>query len=147
MLMPRWGVSHRPAFQSTLSVRRATSSTFGSGGYMSFQSTLSVRRATYASMDVANPNKFQSTLSVRRATQPRGVLLHPSGISIHALREESDMRLSSAIWSSMIFQSTLSVRRATPHPLHRARRMRFQSTLSVRRATHSNPATPMHKHT
>ena len=43
------------------------------------------------------------------------------------------MRLSSAIWSSMIFQSTLSVRRATMTNRGVVMIDVFQSTLSVRR--------------
>ena len=34
---------------------------------------------------------FQSTLSVRRATTSDGWPGHPTNISIHALREESDL--------------------------------------------------------
>ena len=55
-------------FQSTLSVRRATSTQYQGALYRIFQSTLSVRRATYANANDA----------VRQV------------ISIHALREESD---------------------------------------------------------
>ena len=78
------------AFQSTLSVRRATQRILDAGLAMEFQSTLSVRRATFTpTLDLA-VSIFQSTLSVRRATPE-----HPEGharnmISIHALRKESD---------------------------------------------------------
>ena len=57
------------------------------------------------------------------------------GISIHALREESDMskpHYGSKCW---LFQSTLSVRRATTRSTGTSARSKFQSTLSVRRAT------------
>ena len=57
------------------------------------------------------------------------------GISIHALRKESDS--SSTVWldSSLRFQSTLSVRRATYKDVANTPYFIFQSTLSVRRAT------------
>ena len=57
-------------------------------------------------------------------------------ISIHALREESDVPFGANSYLFISFQSTLSVRRATAFTqgLHK-RRQRFQSTLSVRRAT------------
>ena len=64
---------------------------------MTFQSTLSVRRATLGVMDVGD-----STV-----------------ISIHALREESDVASDTATVDKQEFQSTLSVRRATV--LHRPR--------------------------
>ena len=57
-----------------------------------FQSTLSVRRATSLMLDFAYMIKFQSTLSVRRATlTATAVLIFSFPISIHALREESDL--------------------------------------------------------
>ena len=66
-----------------------------STGWTSFLSTLSVRRATFALFSVAAASKvFLSTLSVRRATILHDLLavLHID-ISIHALREESDVML------------------------------------------------------
>ena len=55
-----------------------------------FQSTLSVRRAT-SSLATKSPSwLFQSTLSVRRATHLIDGLMYFIIISIHALREESD---------------------------------------------------------
>ena len=59
------------------------------------------------------PRIFQSTLSVRRATDLAAMHCARLGISIHALREESDSAdfISALVFS--IFQSTLSVRRAT----------------------------------
>ena len=127
---------------------------------LSFQSTLSVRRATQLILQVSfHLLQFQSTLSVRRATwllffyykylsdfNPRSPwgerpllpvpLDLPLGISIHALREESDnLALRRLIFLSE-FQSTLSVRRATEIIFCRAFLFfEFQSTLSVRRAT------------
>ena len=59
-----------------------------------FQSTLSVRRATTIGRSNASNSSFQSTLSVRRATQ-RGLEGVGHGlISIHALRKESDPPLA-----------------------------------------------------
>ena len=56
------------AFQSTLSVRRATQRILDAGLAMEFQSTLSVRRATGSPYFAIVQFVFQSTLSVRRAT-------------------------------------------------------------------------------
>ena len=56
---------------------------------------------------------FQSTLSVRRATDCRPGGRPTESISIHALREESDLAKSIMPLYPSIFQSTLSVRRAT----------------------------------
>ena len=56
-----------------------------------FQSTLSVRRATRSIHSKQGFSyTFQSTLSVRRATGDHRDGHHHSGISIHALRKESD---------------------------------------------------------
>ena len=145
-------------FQSTLSVRRATGglavllhtqrisihalreeSDTGLKGRIvhlyQFQSTLSVRRATLSGGIKSEVFEFQSTLSVRRATVQCSCLNGTSIISIHALREESDIthiprdvtqfisihalreesdqyQQQSADWTYQ-FQSTLSVRRAT----------------------------------
>ena len=79
-------------FQSTLSLRRATSTfRIWRSWTETFQSTLSLRRATHLGLTSDTPDRFQSTLSLRRATPPtrtRGCLRR--------------------------FQSTLSLRRATP---------------------------------
>ena len=55
-----------------------------------FQSTLSVRRATTTLAVDAAPVQFQSTLSVRRATYVTRGHIGIANISIHALRKESD---------------------------------------------------------
>ena len=107
-------------FQSTLSVRRATFVLLRVFAVcFQFQSTLSVRRATgFIQIMLLPLALFQSTLSVRRATgarlkyYPAGFNFNPRSpwgerhytanrytiqrnfISIHALREESDMLLS-----------------------------------------------------
>ena len=79
-----------------------------------FQSTLSVRRATmFASIAMVSFTIFQSTLSVRRATKVQSLSQLSFLISIHALREESDPVEYVIINSDNRFQSTLSVRRAT----------------------------------
>ena len=145
------------AFQSTLSVRRATQRILDAGLAMEFQSTLSVRRATFTpTLDLA-VSIFQSTLSVRRATHDghstvggsifqstlsvrRATPEHPEGharntISIHALRKESDRLWNHHASHHQRFQSTLSVRRATGSPYFAIVQFVFQSTLSVRRAT------------
>ena len=85
-MVPEW------VFQSTLSVRRATARGQGDGGHDVFQSTLSVRRATLAGGKDTTLQAFQSTLSVRRATDKHAFRCDFHGISIHALREESDVR-------------------------------------------------------
>ena len=56
---------------------------------------------------------FQSTLSVRRATSLNKTIADLKAISIHALREESDITVCHAEGRNRSFQSTLSVRRAT----------------------------------
>ena len=78
-----------------------------------FQSTLSVRRATILLAAVVDVMLFQSTLSVRRATRSLAGLEYRAGISIHALRKESDRPVAGSVPMSLRFQSTLSVRRAT----------------------------------
>ena len=77
-------------FQSTLSVRRATTKVLFLSNAVQFQSTLSVRRATYGLAFWTALERFQSTLSVRRATEGFAEAACADDISIHALREESD---------------------------------------------------------
>ena len=60
-------------------------------------------------------------------------------ISIHALREESDLSFFGALAPYKKFQSTLSVRRATRVSMTPMHQLIFQSTLSVRRATWDEP--------
>ena len=104
-------------------------------GIAGFQSTLSVRRATRLAGSFLRFEQFQSTLSVRRATFADEVGEDGGHISIHALREESDVSWSQMPRASRLFQSTLSVRRATLPAHHLVHGLEFQSTLSVRRAT------------
>ena len=56
--------------------------------YQTFQSTLSVRRATTAPTALSTTYTFQSTLSVRRATYVTRGHIGVANISIHALRKE-----------------------------------------------------------
>ena len=58
---------------------------------------------------------FLSTLSVRRATLVVLMLLVIPSISIHALREESDIEVYRSTNTNYQFLSTLSVRRATDY--------------------------------
>ena len=105
------------AFQSTLSMRRATrqeclrdfqsvvisihalheesdmSKTMICRCIAIFQSTLSMRRATHTNVPMLHHTTFQSTLSMRRATKFAAMLV-----------------------TTLIFQSTLSMRRATQTP-------------------------------
>ena len=63
-------------FQSTLSVRRATTTLAVDAAPVQFQSTLSVRRATSARDELMRSRAFQSTLSVRRATVQLDIFVH-----------------------------------------------------------------------
>ena len=65
------GEAHGPvSFQSTLSLRRATTMIRAIAPAMKFQSTLSLRRATFGITGTISRSIFQSTLSLRRATRP-----------------------------------------------------------------------------
>ena len=57
---------------------------------------------------------FLSTPSARRATGNPNKLKGDKNISIHALREEGDVRLNTAVLLHVKFLSTPSARRATP---------------------------------
>ena len=101
---------------------------------LKFQSTLSVRRATLFSKKYrCSKNRFQSTLSVRRATRAVGGGFKINlRISIHALREESDLLLLyHLLYLFLLFQSTLSVRRATVRGL-----------LATSKSIYFNPRSP-----
>ena len=142
-------------FQSTLSVRRATSVTSNATTLPKFQSTLSVRRATRW-LGHGRPSDDISIHALReesdRRRHARGLPGHiisihalreesdeidfghpcPPLISIHALREESDAQQTVLRRRFHGFQSTLSVRRATRYYLRPDLSVLFQSTLSVR---------------
>ena len=64
-------------------------------------------------MEIVSCIEFQSTLSVRRATHFLPLSPTIQNISIHALREESDIDCVCFCKFVRAFQSTLSVRRAT----------------------------------
>ena len=79
---------------------------------------------------------FQSTSSVWRTTHPAALSLGPEPISIHVLRVEDDLRLSSLALRALAFQSTSSVWRTTCGGRHRVKYGQiFQSTSSVWRTT------------
>ena len=65
---------------------------------------------------VSDDWEFLSTPSARRATLPAGEQAAAMGISIHALREEGDLRISDALELKTAFLSTPSARRATKNP-------------------------------
>ena len=62
----------------------------------------------------AEPDKFLSTPSARRATRAGHIAAHFGNISIHALREEGDLRAGRSAAEAAEFLSTPSARRATP---------------------------------
>ena len=62
----------------------------GVSSSMAFQSTLSMRRATPELDAFDRDMQFQSTLSMRRATKNAAPEIAALMISIHALHEESD---------------------------------------------------------
>ena len=80
--------------------------------------------------------QFQSTLSLRRATTVGKSYALPGNISIHALLAESDQLDVEFARMRAEFQSTLSLRRATRSSVEIVSvPPAFQSTLSLRRAT------------
>ena len=146
-------------FQSTLSVRRATSLGVG---YARLHPTISIH-ALRKESDVHSCRLAGThiTISIHALRKESDTTTRSSKnsekISIHALRKESDENLNVAFTGKWSFQSTLSVRRATSpvqasydFPLISIHALRkesdlsrtatctydiFQSTLSVRRAT------------
>ena len=78
-----------------------------------FLSTPSARRATKRLEKQPKTQEFLSTPSARRATCSYSLYLVTGFISIHALREEGDPRLTSAASITTPFLSTPSARRAT----------------------------------
>ena len=88
-----------------------------------FLSTPSARRATRTGGKRPVNMQFLSTPSARRATQSARSFLKTDSISIHALREEGDVRLMDyCFYELKKFLSTPSARRATLHGLHQHRR-------------------------
>ena len=88
-------------------------STASSAVAVGFLSTPSARRATTFCSRSTPFTLFLSTPSARRATAVHSWFFLPPVISIHALREESDVVLSSSMIASCQFLSTPSARRAT----------------------------------
>ncbi len=150
-------------FQSTLSMRRATSIVYIVRAQCGeFQSTLSMRRATIRQeMDSTNTN-----ISIHALHEESDIIrivavvllkisihaLHEESdyssamtnvlrriISIHALHEESDRLAVGGTCYAAAFQSTLSMRRATNWNARHSNDVVFQSTLSMRRATTARP--------
>ena len=86
-----------PVFLSTPSARRAT----GQSGaaerrYQNFYPRPPRGGRHPVPYITSAVNQFLSTPSARRATQHRGLSLHHGSISIHALREEGDIKPGSA---------------------------------------------------
>ena len=116
-------------------MRRATDTAWHAGDWNAFQSTLSMRRAT--GLHARPPAR--ADISIHALHEESDTFRHPNHrqilfISIHALHEESDVGI--APWSKgELFQSTLSMRRATGNQQTMQLADIFQSTLSMRRAT------------
>ena len=83
-----------------------------------------------------NLGRFLSTPSARRATGQHGGALRNHDISIHALREESDLPVLPEQPIGNEFLSTPSARRATSAVNSTRHTDRFLSTPSARRATY-----------
>ena len=101
-------------FLSTLSLRRATSTTltFPGFGVISIHALLAESDIILTAL-LIQPIRFLSTLSLRRATINTYHRIFGEGISIHALLAESDYDTSSLMQCQAKFLSTLSLRRAT----------------------------------
>ena len=102
--------------------------------WVAFQSTLSVRRATAGAQAVQQ--SVEISIHALRKESDKGLqgLHRQDTISIHALRKESDQTLRHIEDGHMISIHALrkeSDVAKSPHAVQR----RFQSTLSVRRAT------------
>ena len=124
-------------FLSTLSLRRATSSTMHSA-----HSTIISIHALLAESDccrlycAGTSLQFLSTLSLRRATCGKHRDRPHGRISIHALLAESDKFFYHPVHIPLLFLSTLSLRRATVRSSLTLSPSLFLSTLSLRRATY-----------
>ena len=111
-----------------------------------FQSTLSMRRAT----SYLDALRVLTIISIHALHEESDSVQSADyadrrHISIHALHEESDLQFSRKRFDMSKFQSTLSMRRATRYSvMFPASRLVFQSTLSMRRAT-SNVPTEHHR--
>ncbi len=102
------------AFQSTLPVRAATTTTATQTSQDAvFQSTLPVRAATGIVDDAWIEGKVSIHAAREGSDSVRGTLGHRLGVSIHAAREGSDNDKAGTAHLYDTFQSTLPVRAAT----------------------------------
>ena len=101
-----------------------------------FQSTLSLRRATSVLLEFSQSQAYFNPRSpCGERHQISCEAARPYDISIHALLAESDALHYIEYIIARSFQSTLSLRRATLLLLGLLLMLLFQSTLSLRRAT------------
>ena len=128
-------------FQSTLSARRATfcvSGIFNAYAYFNPRSPRGERQYKHLLLLLLQPS-FQSTLSARRATCSDTLKSKKPicSISIHALREESDLWMVVIIMVNGEHFNPRSPRGERPDYSNRSALddILFQSTLSARRAT------------
>ena len=145
-------------FLSTPSARRATLHDHTLDPLAGFLSTPSARRATRTTAHPFSPamdfyprpprggrhqlrlgcivgDQFLSTPSARRATITRRTLRNRDSISIHALREEGDVRGRGNVKNSVISIHALREEGDTPKIIYEHGKIRFLSTPSARRAT------------
>ena len=96
-----------------------------------------MRRATVSYWyPIRQCNDFNPRSPWGERPDSNSLIVRNISISIHALREESDVLPVLMITQQSQFQSTLSVRRATINFRNKSKIVnKFQSTLSVRRAT------------
>ena len=127
-----------PKFQSTLSVRRATGLCLPTGLPITiFQSTLSVRRATVlilmrlTKIQYFNPRSPWGERHDEREARAKEL----NSISIHALREESDIKMKHWRYPNFHFNPRSPWGERPEDWLAITKEELFQSTLSVRRAT------------
>ena len=125
-------------FQSTLSVRRATKCfTIIQVNILHFNPRSPWGERQWSSATALPNTQFQSTLSVRRATSVADTYYYQAvPISIHALREESDIwQTHLTIWQQISIHALREESDRLMSLAHQ-RIAWFQSTLSVRRATY-----------
>ena len=127
-------------FQSTLSMRRATSGT-GDGRNGSGISIHALHEESDRSQQWLGPLACISIHALHEESDHTRALSSPysATISIHALHEESDRRMRCTSVLVRVFQSTLSMRRATRSDFRGPVFVPFQSTLSMRRVTRRWP--------
>ena len=137
----------RAIFLSTLSLRRATSTTIITTCIARFLSTLSLRRATVDALELAGAMLFLSTLSLRRATLRVVDGSKSSIISIHALLAESDRETGTLFFLPGDFYPRSPCGERLVFTLLLVSILLFLSTLSLRRATRrhrGNDGCPVH---